>query len=100
MTNNYAEKIFQGGTIITMDDDCREVEAVAIAGGRIILAGSEAEVMNTRNDATIIVELGNNTLMPSFIDAHSHFMNAPQIVKWANISGPPVGPVTCINDIM
>ena len=38
--------------------------------------------------------------MPAFIDAHGHFMNAPQIVKWANVSGPPVGPVTKIADFI
>ena len=82
------EKIFLGGTIITMDDGRREVEAVAIAGGRILAAGDEAEVMKTGTEATEIVDLGGKTLMPSFIDAHGHFMNAPQIVKWANVSAP------------
>jgi predicted amidohydrolase YtcJ len=27
-------------------------------------------------------------------------MNAPQIVSWVNVSGPPVGPVTSIEDIV
>jgi predicted amidohydrolase YtcJ len=100
MTDKGAEKIFRGGTIITMDDKRREVQAVAIAGGRILAAGDEAEVMKTRTDTTEVIELHGKTLMPSFIDAHGHFMNAPQIVKWANVSGPPVGPVTCIADIV
>jgi len=58
------EKIFLGGTIITMDDGRREVEAVAIAGGRILAAGDEAEVMKTGTEATEIVDLGGKTLMP------------------------------------
>jgi predicted amidohydrolase YtcJ len=95
-----AEVIFHGGTIVTMDDARREVQAVAVAGGKILAAGDEAEVMKTRTDATQVVDLGGKTLMPSFIDAHGHFMNAPQIVKWANVSGPPVGPVTKIADIV
>jgi predicted amidohydrolase YtcJ len=95
-----AEKIFHGGTIITMDDKNRHVEAVAIAGGRILAAGAEAEVMKLTTDATLVVDLGGRTLMPSFIDSHGHFMNAPQIVKWANVSGPPVGPVTKIADFV
>jgi predicted amidohydrolase YtcJ len=53
MANEYAEKIFRGGTILTMDDAQRQVEAVAIGGGRILAAGTEAEVMNTRNDALL-----------------------------------------------
>jgi predicted amidohydrolase YtcJ len=100
MSNEYAEKIFRGGPILTMDDAHPQVEAVAIAGGRIIAAGDETEVMNSCSDATMIIDLNGNTLMPSFIDAHGHFMNAPQIVKWANLSGLPVGPVACIADII
>ena len=100
MTNNKADKIFRGGTILTMEDDRPQVEAIAIASGHILAVGDETTVMKTRGDATVIVDLGNNTLMPSFIDAHGHFVNAIQIVKWANVSGLPVGPVTCIADII
>ncbi|MGA8054302.1 MAG: amidohydrolase [Burkholderiales bacterium] len=100
MTNKGAETIFRGGTIITMDDKRRQVAAVAVAGGRILAAGDEAEVMKTKTDATKLVDLGGKTLMPSFIDSHGHFMNAPQIVKWANVSGPPAGPVSSIPDIV
>jgi predicted amidohydrolase YtcJ len=94
-----AERIFRGGTILTMDDARPRVEAVAVAGGRILAVGTEADVMATHGDDTEVVELGDHTLLPSFIDAHGHFANAPQIVKWANVSGVPAGPVTCIADI-
>jgi predicted amidohydrolase YtcJ len=100
MTSNGAETIFRGGTIITMDDKRRQVQAVAIAGGRILAAGDEAEVMKTKTDATKIVDLGGKTLMPSFIDSHGHFMNAPRVVIWANVSGPPVGPITKVADFV
>lgn len=100
MAGTGAETIYRGGTIITMDDTRRDVKAVAVAGGRILAAGDEAEVMKTKTDATKVVDLGGKTLMPSFIDSHGHFMNAPQIVKWANVSGPPVGPVRKIADII
>jgi hypothetical protein len=94
-----AERIFRGGTILTMDDARPRVEAVAIGGGRILAVGDEADVLPTGGADTEIVDLGGHTLMPSFIDAHGHFANAPQIVKWANVSGVPAGPVTSIADI-
>ncbi len=100
MAANAAETIYRGGTILTMDDTRKEVQAVAVAGGKILAAGDEAEVMKTKTDATKVVDLGGKTLMPSFIDSHGHFINAPQIVKWANVSGPPVGPITKIADIV
>ena len=56
--------------------------------------------MALASDATKIMDLKGATLMPSFIDAHGHFMNAPQVVTWANVSGVPVGPVTDIPSIV
>lgn len=99
-SKKYAETIYFGGPIITMDDGRPEVEAIAVAGGRIIATGQKSYVMRTRHDDTVLVDLQGRTLMPAFIDAHGHFMNAPQIVKWANVSGPPVGPVTKIADFI
>jgi predicted amidohydrolase YtcJ len=94
------EKIFRGGTIVTVEAAQPTAEAVAIGGGRIIAVGTEAEIMALATPETEIIELNGATLLPGFIDAHGHFMNAPQIVNWVNVSGPPVGPVTSIADIV
>jgi predicted amidohydrolase YtcJ len=95
-----AETIFHGGTILTMDDRRPQVHAIAVASGRILAAGDDTEVMKTKASTTKVIDLNGATLMPSFIDAHGHFMNALQIVRWANVSGPPVGSVTSIVDIV
>jgi len=94
------EKIFHNGTIVTITDAQPEVEAIAIGGGRILALGSEADVMALATDATEIVDLGGSTLMPSFIDPHGHFMNAPQMVTWVNVQGVPAGPITSIASII
>lgn len=99
-TGKTADMIFHGGTILTMIDERPQVAAVAVADGKILAAGDEAAVMALKGDATKVVELKGATLMPSFIDAHGHFMNAPQIVKWANVSGVPAGPVKNIPDVI
>jgi hypothetical protein len=93
-----AEVIFRGGTVVTIEDAMPNAEAVAVAGGRILAVGTEAEVMALATDATRIVDLKGATLLPGFIDSHGHFMNALQIVNWVNVSGPPVGPVSSISD--
>lgn len=95
-----ASLIFRGGTILTMVEDRPRVEALAIADGRILAAGNEAEVMATAGEGAEVIDLAGRTLMPSFIDAHGHFVNALQIVRWVNVSGVPAGPVTCIADIL
>ena len=95
-----AALIFKGGPIVTMVDGGPEVQAVAVSDGRILAAGSEADIMLLANDKTKIIDLKGATLMPSFIDAHGHFMNAPQLVTWANVSGVPVGPIKSIKDFV
>lgn len=95
-----ADLIFHGGPIITMVDDRRQIEALAVADGLIVAAGDLGTVMQVKGEATNVINLAGNTLMPSFIDAHGHFMNAPQVVRWANVSGQPVGPVSKIADFV
>jgi predicted amidohydrolase YtcJ len=95
-----ADTIYRGGTVVTMVDDRRQAEAVAVADGRILAVGSDDEVMATRGDHTTVVDLGGHTLLPSFIDPHGHFMNAPQVVKWANVQGVPAGPITKVADFV
>ncbi len=63
--------VFSGGTILTMDADVPEVEAVGIDGGRIVAVGSRSEVALACPEA-VDVDLKGRTLLPGFIDAHSH----------------------------
>ena len=95
-----ADTIYRNGTVLTMVDDRRQAEAVAVAGGTILAVGSEADVMATKGANTVVVDLAGHTLMPSFIDAHGHFMNALQVVKWANVQGVPAGPISSIADFV
>jgi hypothetical protein len=97
-TGGPAELIFRGGSIVTVEEAMPTAEAVAVAGGRILAVGTEAEVMALATDATRIVDLAGAALLPGFIDSHGHFMNALSIVNWVNVSGPPVGPVSSIAD--
>ena len=94
-----ADTIYRGGVIVTMVPDQR-VEAVAVAGGRILTVGTEDQVMAVKGPGTTVVDLKGHTLMPSFIDPHGHFMNAVQVVKWANVQGVPAGPITKIADFV
>lgn len=93
-----AQLIFRGGTIVTLEEAQPQAEALAVADGRILLLGAEAEVMALADAQTRVVDLAGATLLPGFLDGHGHFMNALQIVNWVNVSGKPVGPVSSIAD--
>jgi predicted amidohydrolase YtcJ len=91
-----AERIWSGGTILTMNDKAMRAEAVAEAGGRIVAVGSRAEVIKFRGPATQMIDLQGRTLLPGFVDAHGHVMMGGLQALSANLLAPPDGGV---NDI-
>jgi len=65
------KKMYTGGTILTMDRSLPRVEAVLTENGKILKTGT-AEVL--RQEAEQIIDLKGCTLMPGFIDGHSHMI--------------------------
>jgi hypothetical protein len=91
-----ADRIWTGGTILTMDDGNMRVEAIAEAGGRILAVGTRDEVMKTRGPKTRLIDLKGRTLVPGFVDAHGHMAMGGLQALSANLLAPPDGEVTDI----
>jgi len=68
-------RAFLNGTVITMDDDLPVAEAVLIRDGLIIAVGSDEEISILGGDEADVIDLQGRTLLPGFIDAHSHWLN-------------------------
>ena len=84
--------IIHGGPILTMEGDKPVyVDAVVVADGKIAFAGSDAEAMGRKSANTVVKDLGGKTMLPGFVDAHSHFINAPTLTQQVNVSPSPVG---------
>ena len=95
-----ADTIYFGGDIITVNERQPAAEALAVRDGKIAAVGNKDEVFKLRGDGTRMVDLAGKALVPGFVDPHSHFMNALQVIHWANLAGPPVGPVTDIASLV
>ncbi len=67
-----AEIILHNGNIITVNGRQPRAQAVAIAGGRFFVVGTNDEIRPLAGAATVKVDLGGKTVVPGFIDAHSH----------------------------
>lgn len=65
--------IYHGGPIITMDPRCPVAQAVSVVDGRISAVGSLEDVTLAAGRSPRLCNLGGRTLMPGFIDGHSHF---------------------------
>ncbi|MEI6659201.1 MAG: amidohydrolase [Planctomycetota bacterium] len=95
-----ADRIIRGGPIVTVNHDRPAAEAVAIAGGTIVAVGSEADVMQHRGDATVVTDLAGKTLVPGFVDGHSHFCSLVDVQTQALCASPPAGPCKTVADVI
>ncbi|HEX7215853.1 MAG TPA: amidohydrolase [Methylomirabilota bacterium] len=64
--------VLVGGRVLTLDPRRPVVEALAVAGGRVLAAGSRAEVLRRRDRHTRVIELRGATVIPGLVDAHAH----------------------------
>src|SRR5574341_900733 len=66
------ELILHNANILTMDARHPRAQAVAIAGGRFLAVGSNGEVRALATAHTKQIDLEGKTVVPGFIDAHTH----------------------------
>ncbi len=86
--------LYSGGPILTMIAGSAPAEAIAVLDGRILAVGTRAEVLEAIGEQNFAeVDLEGHTMLPGFIDPHSHFSMVVQIAPWANVSAPPIGTV-------
>jgi predicted amidohydrolase YtcJ len=67
-----ADTIIRGATIYTMESAQPRAEAIALRGDRILAVGSRPYVERFADPTTRVIDARGQTLLPGFIDAHSH----------------------------
>lgn len=95
MSGPAAEQVFHSGKIITVDSGFRIAQAVAIAGGRFIAVGSNADVQRHATVATQMVDLKGRSVVPGLIDGHAHADR-----EGLKLVFPALGKVRSIADIL
>ena len=67
-----AELVLHGGHVVTMDEARPRAQAVAIFRGRFLAVGNDSDVLHLASARTKRVHLAGRTVVPGFIDGHSH----------------------------
>lgn len=80
-----ADLILHGGTIWTGDDARPRAQALAVRGNRIVAVGSDDEVLELRGPETRMVALEGRFVSPGFIDNHTHFSRAGELLLGVNL---------------
>lgn len=84
------KKLFYGGDIITMEDKNSkgaDAEALLIEDGKILALGARSDLKAQLSDSDEEIDLQGRTLIPSFIDPHSHFIQFANMLKVIPLAG-------------
>ena len=96
-----ADVIYAGGDIITMNDAQPSAEAVAVKDGAILAVGGRSSIEGLhKGPDTLVIDLAGRTLLPAFIDSHSHYINALTVASQAQVYAPPAGPGKDVESIL
>ena len=87
-----ADTIYHNGSILTMaGKEPTYVEALAVKDGKIVFTGPKAEALKQKGDATKLVDLSGKTMLPGFLDGHSHYINSLLVANQCQLFAPPSG---------
>ena len=64
--------IVRNARVYTVDDAMPRAEAFAVSGDRFVAIGSNDDIDNLNGPGVEVIDAGGMTVVPGFIDAHSH----------------------------
>ncbi|MEW7854449.1 amidohydrolase [Pseudomonas chlororaphis] len=79
------------GQVFTADRAQPKAQALAVADGKVLQVGSDAQIKALIETGTRIIDLGGKTLMPGLIDSHSHAIFGGLEMTSANLQDEVVG---------
>lgn len=82
------DTIIHNGDILTMEEFPEQVEALAIKGDSILAIGNESVILEMAGPETVIIDLEGRTLLPGFIDSHSHWISGRGWTGWEGERDP------------
>ena len=95
------DAIYTNAIVLTLDGQSRVAQSLAVTDGIIAAVGTDGEVLSTKGPATVVRDLGGRTVIPGFVDAHSHFPGSAVVRNlMVDLNSPPIGAVKTIDDVV
>ncbi|MEP6779237.1 MAG: amidohydrolase family protein, partial [Gemmatimonadaceae bacterium] len=91
-TGGGADFVFTGGHVFTGDSANAWVQAIAIAGDRIIAVGTDSAITTLAGARTQRITLAGRLVIPGFNDAHAHVGAGIGGVTFHAVAGPTPDP--------
>src|SRR5690242_16132274 len=85
-----ADLVLLEGKIITVDPHNTVAQAVAVKDGRILAIGSSEEMQRYTGPKTRVLKLGGKSVLPGFVDAHTHLEGIAAFHRMLDVHIPPL----------
>ncbi|PVZ69638.1 amidohydrolase [Pelagibaculum spongiae] len=95
-----SHQIYFNGNILTLDQNNTSAQAVSVRDGKIEQVGNDQKILQLKTSASQLIDLQQKTMLPGFIDAHSHFPASGLVSFSADLSPPPIGPIRSISQLL
>jgi predicted amidohydrolase YtcJ len=85
--------MYYGGDILTMKgNEPNYTEAIVVREGHIVFTGSKKDADTRFKGKATEYDLQGKTMLPGFLDAHSHYINSLLVANQCQLYAPPSGP--------
>ncbi len=84
-----ADLLLEHGNVYTVNKTQPRAEAVAVARGRIVFVGGDAEAGRWRGANTRVIDLKGRTVLPGLTDSHCHIFGIGQRERTLNLENTP-----------
>ncbi len=82
-----ADLILHNANIITVDEDFSQAKTLVIRDDRIVYVGNRQNISAWQDSTTQVIDLQGKTVLPGFIEPHTHPIASAVLYKWTDVSG-------------
>lgn len=90
---SYAQKadiLIINGKVTTLSDENTEVQAVAIAGNKILQTGTNAQILKLKTSKTKVIDARGSRVIPGLFDSHLHVIRGGRFynteLRWDGVT--------------
>ena len=96
-----ADELYSNGTVVSMNAQGSNFEAVGVRAGRIVAVGTKESVAWSLQPGFKQYDLGGRTLLPGFYAAHDHFPEAGENALYqVDLNSPPIGAIRDMDQLI
>ncbi len=82
-----ADLIIHNANILTIDNNFSKAKTMAIKNGEIIYIGNDKHINLWRDSLTQVIDVRGKTILPGFVEPHTHPIASAVLYNWIDVSG-------------